>query len=369
MKKFIFTITCLAFAFILCSCGGKPTLYLLNWGDYMNGDLIVRFEEEHNCKIEQVIVESNEEMYNVIINQSYPIDIVIPSDYMIEKMYKENLLKKIDLSKLSNHKDDMYDEDLTKLINDYNDYILDYAVPYFMGTIGIMYNDRLPEVETAIKANGWDVFFDKSLTPSDVKMGMYNNPRDAIATAQLYLNQSLNTTSNDLLALAENTLKQQRVDFPNVVYAGDNLKVSVAGGKNLDFAMVYSGDFFDQYYIIEEEERDQYINFFVPETTNIFFDAMVIPTTSEQTDLAHEFLNFFLDKDVIVENVEYVGYCPVTKESYEALLADEYWADLISKYPFHPTKGTNTKGEIYHDLGNDVYNKLAEIYQNVTSSK
>ena len=189
---------------------------------------------------------------------------------------------------------------------------------------------------------------------------MYNNPRDAIAVAKLYLGYSLNTTNSDELTNVQNLLVKQNQTF-DVKYAADDLKKWVAGGLNLDFAIVYSGDFFDQLYILEEDGSDQYINMYVPDNTNLYFDAMVIPTTSKNTDLAYEFINFMLDTDNIVENVSYVGYCPCTKLAIEALQNDEYYADLLEKYPvFYP--GNTKNGEVYRDLGDDIYRRLTEIY-------
>lgn len=338
----------------------------------MDGDLILQFEKKYDCRVEEIGADSNEEMYNKIVNNSYPIDIAIPSDYMIQKLYKEDYLNKIDFSKLSNYSIDMFDDDLEALRTDYDSYNKEYAIPYFWGTIGIMYNNRTSGIEEAIKTNGWDVFFEPELTSSSTRIGMYNNPRDSIAVAELYLDYSLNTVDSTQLKNCENLLVNQKKSFSNVIYAGDDLKTSVAGGKNLDFAMVYSGDFFDQYYLIEEEGRDQYINFFVPDKTNIYFDAMVIPTTSRQDNLAHKFIDFFLDTDNIVANVEYVGYCPTVKTAYQALLSDEYWADLISEYAFHPTAVIDDRtvtGEVYEDLGDEIYNKMYNIYRNATTAK
>lgn len=366
MKKFILTILLICSVFVLVGCSKKTTLYLLNWGDYMEGDLIAQFEKKYNCKVEEIGAESNEEMYNRIVNNSYPIDVAIPSDYMIQKLAKENFLKEIDYSALENYSSGMFDDQLEELRADYDDVNQLYSVPYFWGVIGIMYNDRTPGVEEAIKANGWNVFFEPALTSSSTRIGMYNNPRDSIAAAELYLGYSLNTTSMTELEACQDLLLKQKSDFTTVIYGGDQLKSSVAGGKNLDFALVYSGDFFDQYSVIVEEQRDQYINFFVPDKTNIYFDAMVIPTTSKQTDLAHKFIDFFLDTDNIVTNVEYVGYCPAVKAAYDALLEDEYWAELADKYPFHPTStndGRIISGELYNDLGDTIYQKMDDIYR------
>lgn len=354
--------------FSLTSCK-KKTLYLLNWNEYLNGSLVKKFEKKFKCKVKPIPSESNEDMYTVISSGQYPVDIAIPSDYMIEKLYKENLLNKLDFTRMSNYESDMFDDNLTALRKTYFEGNESYAVPYFWGTIGIMYNDRIPGLEDTIKANGWSVFFDENLVDKNqVQIGMYNNPRDAIAVAQLYLGYSLNTKSNAELENVKNLLINQNKTF-KVKYAADDLKKWVAGGSNLDFAMVYSGDFFDQLAIIEEDGSNKYINMYVPEKTNLYFDGMVIPTTSKNTDLAYEFINFMLDTDNIVENVDYVGYCPCTKASIEALKEDDYYMELMNKYPAFYPGNAKAGGELYHDLGDDIYKKLADIYRAATTAK
>ena len=95
---------------------------------------------------------------------------------------------------------------------------------------------------------------------------------------------------------------------------------------------------------------------------------MVIPTTSKETDLAHDFINFFLDSEVSYQNTEYVGYCPTLKSVYEMLLEDEYWNHLLTNYQFHPTKTINntpSNGEMYKDLGDQVYGKMDELFREI----
>lgn len=366
MKKLI-----ILFVAVFCFCvlasrqakSDKDVLYVLNWGFYMDSDLIDAFEEEFNCEVKEILSDSNEDMYNQIVNERYPIDIVVPSDYMIQKLKKANLLKEIDKTMLSNYEEDMFDPTLQKMIDEYDASLNDYIIPYFWGTVGLMYNDQTPGLEEIIKEHGYDVLFDSSLTSKNLRIGMYNNPRDSIGVAEVVLGYSLNSTSDEILTKAKELLIKQKSEFKTVKYASDDLKSAIAGGKNLDVAVVYSGDFFDQYYVLEEEGRDQYINFYAPDNTNIYFDAMVIPTTSKQTALAHEFMNYFLREDVAYQNVEYVGYCPTIKAVFDSLLEDEYWNDLITNYPFHPTLNSEVStGEMYNDLGDDIYKKMSEIF-------
>ena len=377
MKKNLFIITLLSITCLICGCKKTNTLYVLNWGEYINGDLVMQFEKENNCKVELVINDSNEGMYTVIADNQYPIDIAIPSDYMIQKLYKDNLLNAIDFSKLENYQEGVFDDELDNLRKGYFTNSDSYYLPYFWGSTAIMYNDRTPGLEALIKTNGWASFFDESVYTkagidfSSVKVGMYNNPRDAIATAELYLNINVNTTDDTLLQNVENTLVNQKKKLKSgVKYLSDDLKKYVSGGKNLDFAMVYSGDFFDQLYILKEDGSKQYINCYVPETSNVYFDGMVIPKTSKQTELAYKFLDFFLNKDNVLANVDYVGYCPALESAYNTLKDDTYqegyWSQIIKDYPsFYP--GNVKNKALYYDLGDSVYEKMNNIYLKVAS--
>lgn len=363
-KKIISIVLFIGLGLILSACSKKPTLYILNWGDYINEDLFAEFEEANDCKIEITYAESNEKMYAKIKSRQVPIDIAIPSDYMVEKLYKEGLLNEIDFSKLTNYHDDIFFEDLEEFRDDYFENNKKVAIPYFWGTLGIMYRTTDPLVVDAVKNHGWDVFFNNTLLPSGKKLGMYDNPRDGVAVAELYLGKSLNTTNNADLVEVENTLKAQKQAISSLIWGTDNLKTDIAAG-NLDAAVVYSGDFFDQYYIAEEEGLPKNFNLFVPNSTNVWFDAMVIPTTSKQTDLAHKFIDYFLRTDVARENVDAVGYCPTHKAAYNALLEDETWSDIIDNYPFYPIPDSEDfRGEIYKDLGNDMYNRFSSILDN-----
>ncbi|HHU80478.1 MAG: ABC transporter substrate-binding protein [Bacilli bacterium] len=365
MRKKIFSfVLLLGLGLIFSACSRKPTLYILNWGDYIDESLFAEFEKEFDCKVDIAYADSNERMYAKIKSRQVAFDIVIPSDYMVEKLYKEGLLNEIDFSKLENFHEGIFFDDLEEYRDGYFENNQKYAIPYFWGTLGIMYRTNDSQLETAIKTHGWSIFFNPSLLPAGKKIGMYDNPRDAVAVAELYLGKSLNTTNAADLQEVENTLKAQKQAFSSLMWGTDNLRTEISAG-NLDVAVVYSGDFFDQYYIADEEGLPKNFNLFVPNYTNIWFDAMVIPTTSKQTDLAHKFIDYFLRTDVATQNADTVGYCPTHVAAYNALLEDETWAELSANYPFYPIPDSeNFHGEIYKDLGNDIYNRFASILDN-----
>lgn len=357
MKKIFGFVIVLIAVMALAGCNKGPKLYILNWNEYINDDLIAQFEELYGVDVVLDTATSNESMYNRIKAQSTKYDIAIPSDYMIHKLYNEGLLHEINFDYLTNYDSSKFDPKLEELRNGYFTNNQKYAVPYFWGTLGIMYNKNKPGLEDIVKANGWSVFFNKNLT-GDAKVGMYDSSRDAIAVAEMYLGLSINTKSMTELKQAEALLKSQNYSM----WGTDDLKNFVANG-NADIALVYSGDFFDMLYATLAEERNVTFDLYVPETNNIWFDAMVIPTTSTDVVMAHKFIDFMIDPDNAYENATAIGYCPTITAAYEAMQEDPDFADIIANYPYYP--GIATNGVIYKDLGVDIYKEMEIILGNV----
>lgn len=356
------------FAFAGCgSKGNKETLKVLNWGDYINEDLVEKFEKENKCKVEIILSESNEDMYLNIKNQKSKYDIAVPSDYMISKLQKEGLLNKIDTSKLKNYSEGMFRSSLQTLINTDGAEYKEYFIPYFWGSLGIMYNKKKAGVEEAVKANGFRCLFDTTILPEGTTRGMYDCARDAFAAAEAYLGYSFNTTDDEKLKECRDLLKTNSYEGRG----GDDLKGKVALG-NLDLTLVYSGDYFDQRYkfIQDDENPDSEFGLYAPTTkNNVFYDGLVIPTTSENVDLAHKFIDFFLDTDNSFENTDYVGYSATIEavyQEYVKLSTDEsgedyeYYRDLMAIDAYDPSKITG--GEVYKFISNDFDSKLEKYY-------
>ncbi|QMS85683.1 ABC transporter substrate-binding protein [Candidatus Xianfuyuplasma coldseepsis] len=322
------------------------TLYVLNWGEYMDPELVEQFETTFDVTVVYDEVGSNEEMEVRIKAGTTKYDVAFPSDYMIDKLRQQNLLNEIDHTKLTGLSNVTIKPEVASLTEGkgYDSYF----IPYFWGTIGIMYNtDSVDEADLT----GWEVLFD---TDSSYRIGMYNSARDAAAAALLYLGYDVNTNDEDELSEAEDALRA--MDYS--VVGEDNLKTLVQSG-NLDMALVYSGDYFDTLYIAEEEEADINFGFYVPDTTNVWVDGFVIPTTSENTDLAHEFINFFLDEAVAEQNADWVGYAPVLDEVFDTLTNPDgdygYDYDNYDPYP------AGSSRVIYEYISDARFQRLNEL--------
>ncbi|MDE5868394.1 MAG: extracellular solute-binding protein [Anaeroplasmataceae bacterium] len=370
MKKYIglALLVVVVAVFVFSGSGKGADLLILNWGDYMSRDLIESFEKEYNVKVTEVTVESNEQMYQNILNQSAEYDLVIPSDYMLDQMMQDGLILELDKSKLSNYEEDMFVDELSILMqgSDCNGY-KDYYIPYFWGSLGLMYSKRKPGVEEAVLENGFDVLFNQSLLPAGSTVGMYNVSRDALAACELYLGYSLNTTNQDEIDECLNLLKNTHFDY----WQTDELKKEVSQG-NLDVALVYSGDFFDAFYAdLDAEQYDQlekYSIYAPKKHNNVFFDGMAIPNTSTNIDLAYQFIDYLLDHEHSYENAEYVGYCPTLKSVYEEVFLSEDFEDVTAVDAYNPAlilNEPNSRAEVYRYLGSDIYAYIESKYTTI----
>ncbi|MGE4571216.1 MAG: extracellular solute-binding protein [Candidatus Izemoplasmatales bacterium] len=357
MKKILALSVLFLVLTLVVGCSQKEKLYVLNWGEYMDPELIEKFEDEFNVDVVYEEVGSNEEMEIKLKQGITDYDIMIPSEYMVDKLSQENLLLPIDYDLLPNLDLVSFFEDARVLYE--NEDFGDYMVPYFFGTIGIMYNTESAGIEQAIENEGFCALFDEDST---YRIGLYDSPRDTVGAALMCLGYSVNSNDDTELsqaqALIESVLSrsQQLTSFGQ-----DGLKGDVARG-NLDMALVYSGDYFEMVFEYEEAEENIEFNYFAPSHTNIWIDAFVIPKTSQNTNLAHEFINFFLGEDVAVQNADWVGYTPVIEEVYNILVTD-YEYDYDHYYP-QPIGSTR---EVFHYISEEHSQNLNTLLNAVRS--
>jgi spermidine/putrescine-binding protein len=348
MKK-LAIVTALFMVGVLSACSARPTLYVLNWGDYMNSDLIQAFEDEFNVRVVYEEVESNEAMYERVLSGNTNYDIVIPTDYMVERMKDESLIIPLDRSKLAQATFFPSVLDVTRQAQ-----IDGWGIPYFFGSLGIMYRDSFKDV---VETYGFRVLFDESILPAGTRVGMYNTSRDSVAVALLNLGYSINSTDPVELQAAENALTQMNY----TLFGDDNLKSLIANG-NLDIALVFSGDFFDTFYIAYEEGVEIDFGFHAPLNNNLWVDYMVIPTIRQNEELAYQFINFFMDTDNAYENHGYVGYAPPIVAVWDILKADPE-NDYITSIPafLELFISPQFKGQVYRNLGAAHTQRLDEI--------
>src|SRR5699024_6792970 len=273
------------------------TLHIYNWGEYTGENIIVDFEEETGATVVMENFDSNEQMYIKVANgESY--DLLVPSDYMIQRLIEEDLLQKLDKSKLTCM--DKLADAVKGLPYDPNN---DYSVPYFWGTVGIVYDKNKVDIED-LEREGYNIFLDEKYK-GDVYL--YDSERDSFMMALKALGYSMNTENEQELQEAYEWLVQC-VETMDTEIVTDEIIDNMAQGRKA-LGLIYSGD---ASYVMAENED---MGYFMPETgTNLWSDAMVIPKNAKNPDLAHAFINYASDYDGAYDNSSYVGYTSANQE-------------------------------------------------------
>ena len=294
---------------------GSDTLKVYNWGEYVGDTVISDFEKEFGVKVVYEMFDSNEMMYTKLqAGDSY--DVLVPSDYMIERLINEGMLQELDLDLIPNIvnladgvKNLPYDPDNT------------YSVPYFWGSVGIVYNQN--NVDYAdLEAEGYNILKD---TKYAGKIYMYDSERDSFMVAFKALGYSMNTENEAEIDAAYDWLMEQRRTMEPAYVADEVIDGMINGNK--DMAVVYSGDAAT---ILAENED---MRFYLPkEGTNLWSDAMVIPANAENPKLAHEFINYILTYDVSYDNSETVGYTSSNQEVIDDLSGEGGYFDGNEAY-------------------------------------
>lgn len=338
----------------LTGCGedsSKEKLFILNWGEYMDDELVAKFEEEYNVDVVYEVVESNEAMYAKISAGTTDYDIAIPSDYMLEKMHNEGLLNELNLELLDVEGNvDAKFYDLTEFSNDN-----EYYIPYFYGSVGILYNTELVDEKDL---TGWDILWNEKY---DNEIMMYDSIRDVISIGAIKNGFSINTTDEKELAIIEEDLKVQ--SKLNNGYGTDDIKNMIASG-NIALAPTYSGDYLMVLYDAEETGEEANVGYFVPsEGTNVWVDGLVIPSTSQNPTLAHKFINFMLQEENASQNAEWVGYATTHPKVFESFVAED--PDYYLQDAYTLSEETYKVSEAYRDLGEEMTQIYSEIFTRV----
>lgn len=324
---------------------GSDVLKIYNWGEYIGEDVVSNFENEFGVKVIYEYFDSNEMMYTKLqAGDSY--DIIIPSDYMIQRLIEEDSLSTIYHDLIPNI------ENLTSgVLNLPYDPENEYSIPYFWGNVGIVYNHENIDSEI-IEKQGFEVLKNTDFAG---KIYVYDSERDAFMMALKALGYSMNTEDENEIEEAYQWLIELNSTMKPAYVTDEVIDGMINGNK--DIAIVYSGD---ATYILDENED---MSFYLPEEgTNLWSDSMVIPANSENPLLAHEFINFILDYDTSYENSSYVGY---TSTNHQVML-DLCEEDFADNSAYLPRVGYEYD-EVFED-NKVLKEKLADLWIRVKAS-
>ncbi|MBP3570882.1 MAG: ABC transporter substrate-binding protein [Clostridia bacterium] len=355
----------------LVSCddgvGDTVTLYVYNWGEYMSDgsegtlDVNEMFEEWYyetygvKVKVNYSTYSSNESMYAKLSSGSVHYDVVVPSDYMIERMIAEDMLAELDyenMPHIGSIHPDFFGPDA---IYDYYDPDNKYAVPYMYGMIGIIYNTTMVEADDP-SLGSWQLMWDERHTGNILQ---FNNSRDAFGTAQYFLGLDVNSADEAEWRKALEKLKEQKHVLQG--YVMDEIFNKMENGSAA-IAAYYAGDFLAMY------ENNEDLEFFYPsEGTNLYVDAMCIPKTSENKEIAERYIDFMLTEAPAVANAEYTYYASpntVVRENEEYV---EYM-NSIKEGGFDLMYNTDAvETSSYKNLGGEQLIMLNELWEELKS--
>jgi len=376
MKKLIALLLLLPLVFILFSCknredgtdkqiksieemplpsyksGEVVSLNVYNWGEYISDgsedslDVNLAFEEYFNAnlsekyggikiKVEYSTYANNEDMYAKLKNSAVSYDVIIPSDYMIEKMKDEGMLLSFDTSTLSNYGN--ISEDF-KNENAYYDTENRYSVPYTYGMVGVIYNKSLVDAED-VKDKSWSLLWNEKYSGNILQ---FNNPRDAFATAMYWKGMDVNTTEPDVWEDAYELLKEQKPILQG--YVNDEI-FNKMKSESAAIAAYYVGDF-----LIMAEEEENLAFYYPKEGVNYFVDAMCIPTCSSNPHLAKEYINFMIGEEAAVANATYIGYASPNT----AVINNPDYIEAMDEYAYEGENGESAYDLLYNYMPDDV---------------
>ena len=351
---------------LLTSCGTstETTLYVYNWGEYISDgsadslDVNAEFEEYcreelgMNVKVNYSTFSSNEDMYAKISSGSAVYDVIIPSDYMIQRMVSEQLLAPLDLSKIPNYQyiDDNFKGDHIYYENNSEEI---YSVPYFYGMVGVIYNSEIVSEEDAAKES-WGLLWNENYARDILQ---FNNSRDAFGTALYYLGYDVNHATDEQWLEALNLLKSQK-DLVQGYVMDEIFNKMMSGSAAV--ASYYAGDFLSMY-----EDNDSLAFYYPKEGTNSYVDAMCIPANSTNKDLASIYINFMCREDIATANAEYTYYAsPLTtvrnNPDYQECMAEVHPDAMEILYG---EKSTSVPTQAYLNLSPERLSFLNELWE------
>ena len=361
MKKLLFTICTLSLLFACCFAvsayenetwyaeqnGGK-VINVFNWGEYISDtyedgmlDVNKEFEKLTGIHVNYVTYESNEDMYAKIKNGGASYDIIVPSDYMIERMADEGLLQQFDPNELPN-----YHYIDKKYLNMYYDPHNIYSVPYNVGMVGLIYNTKMVD-ETP---TSWKIMWDEKYAG---KILMIDNPRDAFAIPQKILGYSFNSSDEKELDDVAQMLIDQKPLLQS--YVMDEVFNKMESGEA---AMVpyYVGD-----YIIMHDVNPDLAFVYPEEGVNIFVDAMCIPKSAKNVDAAKMYMNFLLDPEIALTNAWYIGYASPNT----SVLANEDYAEMAQNQYLYPDEEHMPNVEYFHNLPQETLMRFSQLWNEI----
>ncbi len=342
MKRLIALALMLAISLgVTSGCGGSAAanddvVYVYNWGEYIDEDVLSMFEEETGIRVVYNTFETNEGLYSRLKTESY--DVVIPSDYMISRMIAEDMLQPLDYDQIPN-----FELIAPEFTHQGYDPDQQYSVPYTWGVVGIVYNTTKVDEEDL---GSWDLLWNEKYHG---KVAMFDNSRDAFGVLLKYLGYSLNTTDENELREAAQLLMDTKDGYQG--FFMDQLLEKLPN-EELVAAPYYNGD------AVTMVDENADLGFYVPEEgSNYFFDSMCIPKNARNVENAHKFIDFMCRTDIAILNNDYIWY-----STPHAGVLENLDAEILEDPLYYPPR-ENT--EVFVNLPEEINELYVELWIDV----
>jgi len=322
------------------------TINVYNWGEYISDgsegslDVNAEFTKKYGITVNYTNYTSNENLYNKLVGGGANYDVIIPSDYTIDRLIQEEMLLPLDFSNIPNY---------SYILDDYKNLYFDpenkYSIPYTVGMVGLIYNTKMVDEELTSWNDMWNEKYSK-------KILMFDNPRDAFSIAQFILGQDVNSKNSEDWEAAAELLKKQKPLISS--YVMDEIFNKMERG-DAAIAPYYAGDF------LSMVEVNPDLAFIYPkEGTNFFVDSMCIPKGAQNKEAAELYINFMLSTDIAVANANYICYASPNRTVLES---DDY--ELKGNKILYPSNLDSYNTQMFTKLDPDTQSLMASLWNDV----
>lgn len=359
---FAFTILLVISTIAIGGCGSRKKIVVYNWGEYIAEDTIEKFEAKYpEYEVVYRLFDDNEKMYPKVGKDTF--DVIVPSDYMVVRLMKEDKLLKPNFKNMPNvekYLDDSLKDLSFDLDENISKKVYSYAVPYLFCTVGLIYNTA--EISIPSGSNDpkevWKVLFD---VKNKDKIGMYDSMHESIGTALNYLGYSINSTNEKELLEAKELLISQRKNVSPIIGI-DTLKDKYISGE-LVAGVAWSGDYVVCIDALEEAGKDpSMLNYALPKGSNFAVDMMCIPKNAKNVAGAELFINFMYEPEIALANTNYVGFSSPNKAAIANLPED-----IRNNKSLYPDKETFNTLELYF-TSDEIDTTYDSIWQQVMAN-
>ena len=333
-----------------------------NWSDYIDEEVLTKFEEKYGIKVNYDVFDSNEILETKLLTGGTGYDVVVPTGTFLARQIKAGVFQKLDKGKLSNY-DNLWDKVLER--TEKYDPGAEYSVNYMWGTTGLGINtDMIKERVPDAPMDSWSLLFDPEIVKNFEDCGIHvlDAPTELIPAALNYIGEDPASTDPDVIAKAEPVLQAIR---PYIQKFHSSEYINALANGDICLAMGWSGDIFQAQFRADEADNGVNVQYVVPkEGALMWFDQLAIPADAPHPDAAHKFINHLLDAEMIATATNYVWYANGNKASQEHLDPE-----ILSDPAIYPTEDALNRLYVVNTYPPNVQRTVTRLWTRVKTGQ